>query len=426
MMSTLSISMGIIPQHMNLVTINIDSIRVGQPLPFTLRGEDGTLLAHKGFVVATRESLKVASGGRTQLFIDVDESDDFRRAYVGKLYDLVREDRALGQIAEAQIATKDLGANRNDATEDIADWLDLQIQANAMLRDINAETFQAKLSKLQRQLTRHLHGNPDGTLFALIHLSASEVKLYSATHAMLVSVMCSLAAREVFKWPAEQQATVGSAALTMNIGMTELQDRLAMQKQAPSPEQRRQIDLHPALSVTGLQKRGITQASWLEAVAHHHDRSPGALDSRPEGLRMARLIQRADMFAARLAPRASRLPEPPAAAMQACYFDENRQIDEAGAALIKTVGIYSPGSLVRLSTNEIAVVTQRGSNTTTPKVAVLINRSGMPTGELIVRDTSQRDYKIVASVPHREVKVQISLERLLPLTKVAASDRPWD
>jgi len=56
---------------------------------------------------------------------------------------------------------------------------------------------------------------------------------------------------------------------------------------------------------------------------------------------------------------------------------------------------------------------------------VLINRNGMPTGELIVRDTSQRDYKIVASVPHREVKVQISLERLLPLTKVAASDRPW-
>ena len=107
--------------------------------------------------------------------------------------------------------------------------------------------------------------------------------------------------------------------------------------------------------------------------------------------------------------------------MQACYFDENRQIDAAGAALIKTVGIYSPGSLVRLSTNEIAVVTQRGSNTTTPKVAVLINRNGMPTGELIVRDTSQRDYKIVASVPHREVKVQISLERLLPLTKVAAS-----
>lgn len=410
---------------MNLVTINIDSIRLGQPLPFSLRGEDGTLLAQKGFVVASRDSLKIASGGRDKLFVDVDESENFRRAYVGKLYDLVREDRALGKIAGAEIASKDLGTNRTDANDDITDWLDLQVQANAMLRDVNAETFQAKLARLQRQLTRHLHGNPDGTLFALIHLSASEVRLYSATHAMLVSAMCSLAAREVLKWPAELQATVGGAALTMNIGMTELQDRLALQKDAPNPDQRRQIDRHAAMSVAGLQSRGITQASWLEAVAHHHDKVPGPLDSRPDGLRMARLIQRADMFAARLAPRAARVPEPPAAAMQACYFDENRQIDAAGAALIKTVGIYSPGSLVRLSTNEIAVVTQRGSNTTTPKVAVLINRNGMPTGELIVRDTSQRDYKIVASVPHREVKVQISLDRLLPLTKVAASDRPW-
>lgn len=417
--------MGIIPKRMNLVTINLDSIRIGQPLPFTLRGEDGTLLAHKGFVVVSRESLRVASGGRDQLFIDVDESEGFRRAYVGKLYDLVREDRALGQIADAQLSSKDLSANRADTESDIADWLDLQVQANAMLRDVNPETFQTRLGKLQRQLTRQLHGNPDGTLFALIHLSATEVRLYSATHAMLVSVMCSLAAREVLKWPTELETTVGSAALTMNIGMTELQDRLAVQREAPSPEQRRQIDRHAAASVSGLQKRGVTQADWLEAVAHHHDKTPGALESRSQGQRMARLIQRADMFAARLAPRASRVPEPPAAAMQACYFDENRQIDAAGAALIKTVGIYSPGSLVRLTTNEIAVVTQRGSNTTTPKVAVLINRNGMPTGELIVRDTSQRDYKIVASVPHREVKVQINLDRLMPLTKVAASDRPW-
>lgn len=140
---------------------------------------------------------------------------------------------------------------------------------------------------------------------------------------------------------------------------------------------------------------------------------------------MARLIQRADMFAARLAPRASRIPTSPAAAMQASYFDENRQVDEAGAALIKAVGIYSPGSFVRLTTNEVAIVIQRGINTTTPKVAVLINRDGVPTGEPIVRDTALRDYRIVASVPHRDVKVQINLQRLLPLTAASGSDRLW-
>ena len=198
-----------------------------------------------------------------------------------------------------------------------------------------------------------------------------------------------------------------------------------MQIAAPTPEQRKQIDQHAPRSVQLLTQMGVIDPVWLEAVRNHHNVPPGPLAGMSEGLRMARLIQRADMFAARLAPRASRVPTSPAAAMQASYFDENRQVDEAGAALIKAVGIYSPGSFVRLTTNEVAVVIQRGINTTTPKVAVLINRDGIPTGEPLVRDTALRDYRIVASVPHRDVKVQINLQRLLPLTAAGGSDRLW-
>jgi ribosomal protein S16 len=111
--------------------------------------------------------------------------------------------------------------------------------------------------------------------------------------------------------------------------------------------------------------------------------------------------------------------------MQACYFDENKQVDEAGAALIKAVGIYQPGSYVRLASEEVAVVVRRGANTSTPRVAVVLNRSGMPTGEHAVRDTAHKDYKVVASVPHSEVKVQIHLDRMLPLTQTTGSDRVW-
>ena len=104
---------------------------------------------------------------------------------------------------------------------------------------------------------------------------------------------------------------------------------------------------------------------------------------------------------------------------------EGGAIDETGAAIIKAVGIYQPGSFVRLATNEVAVVIQRGLNTTTPKVAVLLNRSGVPTIEPTIRDTSVRDHRIVASVAHKDVKVQLNLERLLPLTALPKSDRPW-
>jgi hypothetical protein len=49
----------------------------------------------------------------------------------------------------------------------------------------------------------------------------------------------------------------------------------------------------------------------------------------------------------------------------------------------------------------------------------------MPIMEPTIRDTSTRDYRVIASVPHREIKVQVNLERLLPLTAAPASDRPW-
>jgi HD-GYP domain-containing protein (c-di-GMP phosphodiesterase class II) len=410
---------------MNLVTVNIDSIRIGQPLPFSLRDEGGVLLAHKGYVVSSRQELDLVVGRRSNLFIDVDESESQRRAYVGKLHSLVREDRPLGQISGAQMLTSDLDSHRDTQDTGEADWLDLQVQVNTMLRDTNPASFRLRLDKLQGKLSRHARLSPDGSLFALIHLSASEVRLYSATHAILVCVMCSLAAREVLKWSPELEATLCKAALTMNIGMTELQDRLMQQKEEPSPTQRGQIEHHAAQSVQLLTQLGVTDPDWLAAVQDHHTKTPGPLAARLPGQRMARLIQRADMFAARLAPRASREPTSPAVAMQSCYFDENQKMDEAGAALIKAVGIYSPGSFVRLASNEVAAVIKRGANTTTPRVAILINRSGMPTGELIVRDTSQREFRIVSSVPHRDVKVQINLERLLALTRSPASDRLW-
>ncbi len=410
---------------MNLIPINIDSIVVGQPLPCALRDEGGTLLANKGFLVNNRLELQVMLGKREHIYIDFDQSDNFRRAYVNRLNNLVMEDRAIGQIADVQMASYGLKKPNPADFVDDADWLDLQTQAHGILRDTQGDSFLPRLERLQTALDKYTQRNPDGTLFALINIAGSETRHYSATHALLVAVVCTVAAREVLKWPEDEIKSLCSAALTMNIGMTDLHDRLTVQIEPPTPEQIKRIETHAPRSVDMLQQMGVADRLWLEAVLNHRAQVPGPLAKRTPGKRLARLIQRADMFAARLSPRASRAPGTPASAMQSCYFDENREIDEAGAALIKAVGIYSPGTYVRLTTNEVAIVVKRGLNTTMPRVAVLINRQGMPTGEPILRETSQAEFRIVASVPHREVKINHNLDRLLALTKPSALDRPW-
>jgi hypothetical protein len=96
-----------------------------------------------------------------------------------------------------------------------------------------------------------------------------------------------------------------------------------------------------------------------------------------------------------------------------------------GAAIIKAVGVYPPGSFVRLANHQIAAVIHRGTNTATPKVAVFLSCDGMPIGEPIVRDTSQAEFKILSSVPHADVKVQINLTHMLQLAKSLAAHRPW-
>lgn len=409
---------------MHLVPVNIDSIRLAHPLPFPLMDKDGVLIAKRGYVIPSKGDLLEYAQRNGGLFIDVADSEAHHKAYVERLQNMVRDDKALGEIASAKLSLS-RDADRFVEAPERLDWLDLQFQANALALESQPEHFAERLQRLSNQLQRNCREMPDGTLFALMYLSASDHRLYSATHSMLVAAMCSLAAREVLKWPDSELDLLFKAALTMNLGMTQVQDQLAVQKEPPNPAQRKAIDEHPERSAAILHARGVGSHEWLEIVRNHHQQVPGPLTARTLSDRMTRLVQRADMFAAQMAPRASRHPMAPAAAMQSCYFDEKRQVDEAGAALIKAIGVYPPGTFVKLATEEIAVVVRRGTNTSMPKAAVLLNRTGMPTVEHTIRDTSVREHKVVSSVAFRDVRVRLHLERMLPLTQGVPSDKPW-
>lgn len=408
---------------MNLVQVTLESIPIGQPLAFSLRDETGALLARKGFVIVSRDDLEAVRGRENRFFVNVSESEQHQKAFVGKLHEMVRDDRHLGKIAQAQLTTSELAPPRSRVLGDALDWLDLQVQGNRLLRDLNGEHFVDALEQLQSRLSQQTQRNPDGALFALFHLAASEIQLYSATHSMLVSVMCGLAARDVLGWPHDMHDSVCKAALTMNIAMTDLQDRLAGQNDPPNLAQRELIAQHASRSESLLRGFGLHDAGCLQAVREHHSTGPGPLASRSPAQRMARLLQRADQFAARLSPRASRGPHTAAAAMQAIYRDENHATDEAGAALIKAVGVYSPGTLVRLANQEVGVVVRRSATTTMPRVAVLVNPDGIATGEHAIRDTSTRSYRIIAGVLASECKVKIQLDRMLALTAGPTASR---
>jgi hypothetical protein len=57
--------------------------------------------------------------------------------------------------------------------------------------------------------------------------------------------------------------------------------------------------------------------------------------------------------------------------------------------LIKEMGIYPPGSFVRLASHEIAVVTHSGDKANQPRVAALRKVDGPPYADVLLRDTRQ-------------------------------------
>ncbi|MCO5111343.1 MAG: phosphohydrolase [Burkholderiaceae bacterium] len=399
---------------MNLVPLSIDSIHFGQPLPFVLRGADGALLAQKGFIIRNRTDLNTLLARGVQLYVDTDESGESHRAYLAGLQRMLIADTNLGEIASMKMSAAE-STERDREDTGPADWPALQERATQLLRSPQPGDFGTRFQALHEELVRHSSQSPDATVLALVYLSAQETRLYSATHAMLVSCVCMIAAREVLRWPEARVLTLGRAALSMNVAMTELQDQLVQQAQPLTAAQIAAVESHAHRSEALLRQLGVADALWLEAVRNHHHRLPGPMADKTEAQQMARLIQRADIFAARLAPRISRLPMPVTAAMQASYYDEQQQVDEAGAALVKALGIYPPGAFVRLATQEIAIVLKRGPSATTPRVAVVMNRSGMPTGEMIPRNTAQPSCKITGPVAHKDVRVQLQVARLIAM-----------
>lgn len=398
---------------MKVIALPANAIRLGVPIPVSLRDESGRLLLARGSIVETESARqKLMARG---VYVDEAESEPFIRALAGKLDSMVRGNALLGEIANATGDGAAFYGTPEKPRNPEAVWPDLVLRASSLLRDAPSSDFSARLLKLQDDVLDQIERHADISLLILVQHSITDARDYSAKHSLLVAVVCELAARHLTHWPEGCRLSLRCAAISMNVAMTALQDQLSTQHTAPNPKQREQIETHAARGVALLAESGVTDKLWLDAVALHHDTDSGPLTAMPPGMQLARLLQRADIFTARLSPREGRKALSATAAAQAAYLDENEQADEAGAAIIKAVGLYPPGTYVRLGNSEVALVLRRGRRANEPKVVSIIGREGLPLGAPAVRDTRVSPFNVTGSVAPHEVKVRINIERMTRL-----------
>lgn len=355
----------------------------GKPLPFGICDAEGRLLLARGHIIQSEAQLETLLDRGA--FVERSGHDSLSRIAGARPEELPGLwDSGMDQIGHLLRASTDRG------------------------------DFSSALDQASEPVMALINRDPDLAIFQVVRQEEGTSRQYASRHAVHTGIACFLAGKRL-GWGADAVRCVFRSALTMNISMVELQNRLANQVTPVTPLQREQIRSHPDRSADVLEASGVKDSDWLGTVRQHHEYGDGT--GYPSGCtsvgELAQLLQRADIFTAKFCARAVRKPVAADVAARALYVRDKGH--PMAAALIKEFGLYPPGCAVRLASGELGIVARRGEQANAPLVVVLVSRTGEPLITPVRRNTGQAAHAIAAVVPPQMLKVMMPLEKIVAL-----------
>lgn len=288
-------------------------------------------------------------------------------------------------------------------------WEDIIVRLGQLLRDTDRESDFSGQVGILAQLAQHLIGQSrDAALAAMILLT--DQQRYPLVHCLHAAILSDLVAQKL-GWESERRKSVVCAALTMNISTLDTQLELTDHSGPLTPEQQAVIKSHPTTGVELLRDAGVNDGIWLEAVRDHHETPLGSgyPSGRKEVGEEATLLRIADVFSAKVSPRKHRRSMSGPQAARVLFTDPGMAAENPFIpALIKEIGIYPPGSYVRLANGETGIVHRRTENAHTPVVLSLTNSKGTPEAKPMRRDTSKVEHKIVSVIPREDIRLRLN------------------
>lgn len=403
------------------VALPAHQLRVGVALPFTLLDEDGQVLLAKGLRIEDEKQLELLRQ-RKRVFVPFEESELAVKVLMTGLLELDRRGGALKDLDRfvklddpGQPAGEPLRGTMPEQCAEVAARLRRLLVALAQ-QALAPPDAAVRLEQLWRDLQQWAAGRvaQEAATLVLTYRACSSPAEYSVLHALQCAVLAQRVA-PLLALPAGEVRPLVLACATMNVAMVQLQDALAQQTQPVSPAQRAQIDAHAAEGERLLRAAGVTDEAWLQAVRWHHARPPASvLSALPTSWRLASIVQALDRYTAAMSPRASR---PGRSAKDAARTVLARNVlgaqDPVGLALVQLLGLYPPGTFVRLQAGELALVLRPGQKAATPVAAVVVNRMGEPLGAPKLVDCARPEYAVAEAVPGSAVKARIDLEEMV-------------
>jgi len=312
--------------------------------------------------------------------------------------------------------------NESEYEDLLSLWSDLEAGLGIILGNpASVQEFEQRVWQYDRWMQALLQRDADVGLYLLFQLTTQSSVGYSASHALVCAVLCHLIAVEIGLQPKERDSLV-HAALTMNIGMTTLQDQLAGQLERPNQEQQDAIRAHAVKGGMMLANIGVLDELWLDAVASHHDDSSaaGAMLQAPPAVRLAHILRVVDRYAAMISPRKFRAGRSATDSVRSIINDSQDHWDEVGHALVRAVGLCPPGTYVRLDNGDIAVVMRRSAKPNHPHIAIVLNDMGQLLPQPRLHRTAQGNPQIRSALAAALVRIRLNHHLILRLGAYAA------
>ena len=405
---------------MNMIELRKDKLILGMALNFTLRDEAGRVLLAKGQSIATAHQLE-AIKSRNKVFVEIDESVEGVRVLMSGLVALNRFGAPIKDFSKYLQLEQEPQEAQAPSGSLFKRWDDLESRLTGLLGNLDpTPDFAAKVRDLARDIEGCVAQDSPGSQFLLFNRAVTHVRGYSALHSLLcATLVCSLA--DLFDLALAERRSLVCAALTMNLAMTRLQDSLTLQQAALSEAQRHEVNGHGPAGKQLLLDAGVGDRDWLDVVELHHvpmdDAQPLAQWATVP--RLVKILQTVDRYTAAMSPRKSRTGRTSRDSVRSVVVQAgSSKHDEVGSALLRLLGLCPPGTYVKLTNGETAVVIRRGLKPGETLVASVMNRNNEPIAEPRLQDVGgDKKASIESTVTAAAARINLNMDvmqRLLP------------
>jgi hypothetical protein len=296
--------------------------------------------------------------------------------------------RVDGQPAEARTPLTETGATDADAPVVLGELQALLLEVRALARG-EGEFPWARLRALIERAVTSLECSSD-LFWAANNPAAPPGVDYLAFHQARVAVTALRIAANV-GYARDRLVGLGLAGCLIDVGLWQLPETLLQRLDALRPEELAAYHSHPRLSAECIRRWGPPDDTIAQAVLEHHEREQG--QGFPQGLTGTAVEPDAKVLG--LADTYTGLTLPPAARPRLRPHEAVREIVKSRheafpppliKALLSEISVFPPGTVVRLSTEEIGrVVGVNRHHPLRPRVEVVTDARGhrLPTTRLV-------------------------------------------